>query len=102
MSTMHDDELPIIDDELLPPLWDAYLVNTTSRYAYWEARIDAREDGKFWLTTRWGRLPDALKGGNHKEQPYVNAQQAVAAAKAQVQAKLRGDYREAQRPGPYL
>lgn len=100
MSAMHDDDLPLIGDEFDLPVWVRYAINTTTRNAYYEVRIELNDDGRYLLVKRWGPLPDTLKGGNHKAQPYVNQHQAVAAANEAFNAKIRGEYWEADRPRP--
>jgi hypothetical protein len=99
MSTMHDDELPVLPDKYDLPMWVRYAVNTTSRNAYYEVRIDLLDDGRYIMTKRYGPLPDNLDNGTARTQPYVNMSQAIAAANEAMNAKLRGDYYEDERPG---
>ncbi len=82
-----------------PPLWVEYAEyvgmngNNVSGESdkFYEVRVDPAPGGNFYLTKRYGRRPDT-KGGQTRQETFGTQQQAVAAGKQVIGAKIAEGY----------
>ena len=72
MTTLDDDDLPVVDDTTADPLWFRYCVCTKGTSdKFYELSIDVNDKGEVVLTRRYGRRPDYLNNGQTRVDTFA-------------------------------
>jgi predicted DNA-binding WGR domain protein len=93
MTMLDDDDLPVVPDEVAPPLWFRYCIMRGGGHdKFYEVRVDLDESGQWVLTKRWGRRPDHLTNGQRQVKVYRNMEVAIRDANEVYQSKIGKGY----------
>jgi len=82
------------------PSMALYAENTVGNHdKFYEARVDLGDDGRYYLTKRWGRNPSQRRGGQVKQESYPTMTAATGACHKIFNKKLEEGYVD--RPWPH-